>query len=63
MRKEDEQAIRRTIAIIKTKCQEQKECMECSLHTTVREANYIHHGCVLDMPPAYLNAEDIINNM
>ncbi len=63
MRKEDEQAIKRTVALLKIKCQEQEQCCSCSLHTIIEEGNHIHHGCILDVPPAYLNAEDIINNM
>lgn len=63
MRKEDEQAIKRTIALLKTKCQENKLCDGCSLNTIIEEDNHIHHGCVLDVPPAFLNAEDIINNL
>lgn len=63
MRKEDEQAIKRTVALLKMKCQEQEQCSSCSLNTIIEEDNHIHHGCILDVPPAFLNAEDIISNM
>lgn len=63
MRKEDEQAIKRTVALLKIKCQEQQQCSNCSLNTLIEEGNHIHHGCILDVPPAYLNAENIIANM
>ena len=63
MRKEDEQAIKRTIALLKIKCQEQDQCYNCSLYTTVEEGNHIHHGCLLAVPPAFFNTEHIIKNM
>ena len=61
MRKEDEQAIRRTVALLKIKCQEQKACCSCPFYILTEEGNHVHHGCIFDVPPAYLNAEDIIN--
>lgn len=60
MRKEDEQAMRRTIALLKMKCQEQKECPRCPLYTEYIADNYRHHGCLLDVPPAYLDADAVI---
>ena len=63
VRKEDEQAIRRTVALLKIKCQEQKACSSCPFYILTEEGNHVHHGCIFDVPPAYLNAEDIINNM
>lgn len=53
MRKEDEQAIRRTVALLRVKCQEHELCRNCELYIS-------GEGCVLDRPPAYLNEDTII---
>ena len=60
MRKEDEQAMRRTFALLKMKCQEQKECPTCPLCKLVQFDGGSHNGCILDMPPTFMNVDDII---
>lgn len=60
MRKEDEQAFIRTIALLKIECQEHVYCDECPLYQTTKFDNGEHHGCIMDMPPAYLDAKEII---
>lgn len=60
MRKEDEQAMRRTLALMKMKCQEQKECPSCPLYLDIIQDNHRHHGCVLDVPPIYLDIDTVV---
>jgi hypothetical protein len=60
MRKEDEQAIKRTVALLKCICQEHTECSQCPLYVTTTHDNCEHHGCVVDIPPAFVDADEII---
>lgn len=53
MRNEDKIAIKRAIAIVKCECQEHHLCKGCNL--------YKNHDCVLDKPPAHLDADEIID--
>ena len=55
MRKEDEQAIIRTIALVKQECAEHKFCKQCRLYETGK-------GCLIDCPPQFLDAETIIQS-
>ena len=52
MRKEDIQAIVRAIAIFKCECQEHELCRGCNMVK--------NHDCVLNKPPAHLDANEII---
>jgi len=52
MRKEDEQAIKRAIAILKVECQEHRSCNTCAF--------YKHGDCILNMPPMHYNIDEII---
>ena len=53
MRKEDEQAIKRTIALVKHECAEHQLCKQCRLYITGK-------GCIVDTPPQFLDADAII---
>ena len=55
MRKEDEQAIKRAIAILKVECQVHKNCNECRFYHATRFGD-----CVLDRPPANYDIEEIL---
>ena len=52
MRKEDEQAIKRAMAILKVECQEHRSCNTCAF--------YKHGDCILNMPPMHYNIDEII---
>jgi len=52
MRKEDEQAIHRTLALLRKECQEHEMCRGCKL--------YRSNDCILSYPPAYFNPEEVI---
>lgn len=54
MRKEDEQAIKRAIALLKVECQKHKSCNTCMFYgvTDIRD-------CVLNKPPMHYNIEEI----
>ena len=58
MRKEDEQAIKRAVAILKVECQTHERCKECPLLTKEDDEGFT--DCVVNVPPAYLNADEII---
>lgn len=60
MRKEDVQAMKRTLALMKIKCQEQTECPTCPLFKKVNFENGSHYGCILDIPPAFMDIDAII---
>jgi len=53
MRNEDKQAIIRTIALIKNECKEHKRCKSCHFYKAGK-------GCIIDCPPQFLDAEQII---
>lgn len=52
MRKEDEQAIHRTLALLRKECQEHSMCRGCKM--------YRSNDCILDKPPAYFNPKEVI---
>lgn len=52
MRKEDEQAIKRAIAILRMECQVHKSCNSCGF--------YRKGECILNVPPMHYNIEEII---
>ena len=52
MRNEDEQAIKRAIAILKIECQEHRSCNTCAF--------YKHGDCILNKPPMHYNIDEII---
>ena len=54
MRKEDKEAIRRTIALFKQECTKHERCVNCKFYGTGK-------GCLIDCPPQFLDAETIIN--
>lgn len=60
MRKEDEQAIKRAIAILKVTCQEQKDCASCRFYDTNKNTYIAGSDCLLNRPPAYYSIDDII---
>lgn len=52
MRKEDEQAIKRAIAILKVECQSHKSCNSCNF--------YKHGDCVFNAPPMHYSINEIL---
>ena len=60
MRKEDEQAIKRALAILKVECQEHKSCKSCRFYGKAQDATYTPNDCVLNSPPMYYNIDAII---
>lgn len=59
MRKEDEQAIKRAIALFRIECQEHPDgCRQCIFWQM--RGNY--YTCLFDTPPADYDADEIINS-
>lgn len=59
MRKEDEQAIRRAIALLKIECQEHPEgCRRCIFWQKRGE----YYMCIFDNPPSQYDANEIIDS-
>ena len=58
MRKEDEQAIKRAIAILKHECQEHKHCYECKFYN--KDQTIDSSWCALDKPPSHYNIDEIV---
>ena len=54
MRKEDEQAIKRALAILKVECQEHRSCRSCMFY------KYENNDCLLNVPPMHYDIEEII---
>lgn len=52
MRKEDEQAIKRAIAILRMECQVHMSCNSCGF--------YRKGECILNVPPMHYDIEEII---
>ena len=52
MRKEDELAIKRAVAILRMECQVHKSCNSCGF--------YRKGECILNVPPMHYNIEEII---
>lgn len=57
MRKEDEQAIKRALAILRVECQEHRVCSHCKFYNNSR------CECMLNIPPMYYDVEAIINRL
>lgn len=55
MRKEDEQAIKRALAILRMECQEHKSCASYRF--------YEKKDCTLNKPPMHYNIDDIISRL
>jgi hypothetical protein len=53
IRREDKEAITRTIAILHKECEEHTRCKNCKLFISGK-------GCVIDCPPQFLDAQAII---
>lgn len=60
MRKEDEQAIKRAIAILKVECQEHRSCKTCKFYGKAKDSTYAPLDCILNCPPMYYNTDEII---
>lgn len=54
MRKEDKEAIQRTITLLHKECEEHRFCKQCRLYEQGK-------GCIIDCPPQFLDAQTIIN--
>ncbi len=52
MRKEDEQAIKRALAILRHECLEHKSCKSCEFH--------VGYDCMLNRPPMHYDIEKIL---
>lgn len=52
MRKEDVQAIKRALAILRVECLEHKSCKSCPLSTS--------YDCMLNKPPMHYDIEKIL---
>ena len=53
MKNEDKEAIRRAIEFTKQECTKHERCIKCRLYKKGK-------GCVIDCPPQFLDAEQII---
>lgn len=53
MKNEDKEAIRRAIEFTKQECTKHERCVKCRLYKKGK-------GCVIDCPPQFLDAEQII---
>ena len=52
MRQEDEQAIKRALAILKVECQQHKSCKMCRC--------YYDGDCIINKPPMHYDIDTII---
>lgn len=59
MRKEDEQAIKRALAILRVECQEHRSCCSCKFYSD-NGSETTSKDCLLNVPPMHYNLEEII---
>lgn len=55
MRKEDEQAIKRAMAILRYECQQHINCNQCKFYHIAE-----YGDCLLNRPPVYYDIDEII---